>query len=292
MIPFELTEPRSLAEAIRLLDCDDGTVRAIGGGTALMLMMKAGVFRPAKLVSLRRIESRYTGITAGADGLTIGAMTTLGDLERSADVRRHAPIITRTMLTLSNVRVRNVATVGGALAHGDPHMDLPPVLMVLGAALTIVSPDGERSLPVEELFSGYYETVLANNELIASVHVPAQRSPHAAYMKVTTGSADDWPALGVAVVLERDGDAVRSARVVASAATEKATRLKAAETVLNGKPLDEALLRGAADAAVEEAEFVADVRGSVPYKRELMRVYVRRAVQAAWAETGRSDGNA
>jgi aerobic carbon-monoxide dehydrogenase medium subunit len=124
------------------------------------------------------------------------------------------------------------------------------------------------------------------------VHVPAQRSPHAAYMKVTTGSADDWPALGVAVVLERDGDAVRSARVVASAATEKATRLKAAETVLNGKPLDEALLRGAADAAVEEAEFVADVRGSVPYKRELMRVYVRRAVQAAWAETGRSDGNA
>ena len=161
MIPFELAEPTSLAAAIKLLDPDDETVRPIAGGTALMLMMKAGVFRPAKLVSLRKIESRYATITVDADGLNIGAMTTLSDLERSADVRQHAPLITRTLLTLSNVRVRNVATVGGALAHGDPHMDLPPVLMALGASLTVAGPSGERSLPVEELFSGYYETVLA-----------------------------------------------------------------------------------------------------------------------------------
>jgi carbon-monoxide dehydrogenase medium subunit len=188
--------------------------------------------------------------------------------------------------------VRNVATVGGALAHGDPHMDLPPVLMALGASITIAGPDGERSLPVEELFSGYYETVLAKNELIASVHVPAQRSRRAAYVKVTTGSADDWPALGIAAVIEGNGDAVTSARLVASAATEKAARLKAAEAILSGQRLDETVLRRAADAAVDESEFIADVRGSVPYKRELMRVYVRRAVQAAWAETGRNDGHA
>jgi carbon-monoxide dehydrogenase medium subunit len=292
MIPFELVQPRSLAEAIALLDPDDETVRPIAGGTALMLMMKAGVFRPARLVSLRNIESRYAGIAATAEGLTIGAMTTLADLERSSAVRRDAPIVTQTLLTLSNVRVRNVATVGGALAHGDPHMDLPPVLMALGASVTVVGPAGERSLPVEDLFSGYYETVLAKNELIASVQVPAQRSPRAAYLKVTTGSADDWPALGVAVVIEGNGGAVTSARIVASAATEKATRLKAAEAALSGRRLDDAVLRRAADAAVQEAEFIADVRGSVPYKRELMRVYVRRAVQAAWAETGRGDGHA
>jgi carbon-monoxide dehydrogenase medium subunit len=290
MIPFELAEPTSLAAALRLLDPDDETVRPIAGGTALMLMMKAGVFRPAKLVSLRKIEGLYTTITAGADGLTIGAMTTLGALERSADVRKHAPLITRTCLTLSNVRVRNVATVGGAMAHGDPHMDLPPVLMALGASATIASPNGERSLPVEELYSGYYETVLTKNELIASVHVPAQRSGHAAYMKVTTGSADDWPALGVAVVLEKDGDAIKSARIVASAATEKATRLKTAEAALSGQRMDGKSLQRAADAAVAEAEFVADVRGSVPYKRELMQVYVRRSVQAAWNGAGVGHG--
>ena len=105
-------------------------------------------------------------------------------------------------------------------------MDLPPVLMALGATLTVVGPKGERKLAVEDLFSGYYETVLEKNELISEVHVPAQGAKRAAYMKVTTGSADDWPALGVAVVLEGDGGAIKSARVVASAATDKATRLQ------------------------------------------------------------------
>jgi carbon-monoxide dehydrogenase medium subunit len=281
MIPFDLAEPTSLSEAVKLLNPDDPTVRPIAGGTALMLMMKAGVFNPEKLVSLRKIESKYSSISAGADGLRIGAMTTLSALEQSADVKKHAPVITRTLLTLSNVRVRNVATVGGALAHGDPHMDLPPVLMALGATLTVTGPKGERKLAVEDLFSGYYETVLEKNELIGEVHVPSQGSKKAAYMKVTTGSADDWPALGVAAVIEGDGKAIKSARIVASAATDKATRLKSAEVLLNGKTIDDKLLAQAGEAAVEEAEFIADVRGSVPYKKELMKVYVRRAVRAA-----------
>src|ERR1700759_2928822 len=191
MIPFDLAEPTSLSEAIKLLNPDDPTIRPIAGGTALMLMMKAGVYNPEKLISLRKIESKYSSISAGADGLRIGAMTTLGMLERSAGVRKHTPIISRTLMTLSNIRVRNVATVGGALAHGDPHMDLPPVLMALGAWLTIVGPEGERSIPVGDLFTGYYETVLALNELIAFVHVPAQITRQAAYMKVTTGAVDD-----------------------------------------------------------------------------------------------------
>jgi aerobic carbon-monoxide dehydrogenase medium subunit len=281
MIPFELAEPTSLAAAIKLLNPDDPTVRPIAGGTALMLMMKAGVFKPEKLISLRKIEEKYSNISASIDGLRVGAMTTLSALEYSAEVKKHAPVITRTLLTLSNVRVRNVATIGGALAHGDPHMDLPPVLMALGATLTVMGPKGERKLAVEDLFSGYYETVLEKNELISEVHIPSQGAKKAAYMKVTTGSADDWPALGVAAVIEGDGKTIRSARIVGSAATDKATRLKSAETVLNGKTVDDKLLAQAGDAAAEEVEFIADVRGSVPYKRELMKVYVRRAVRAA-----------
>jgi carbon-monoxide dehydrogenase medium subunit len=281
MIPFELAEPTSLSEAVKLLSPDDPTIRPIAGGTALMLMMKAGVFNPDKLISLRKIESKYSNVSTAADGLRIGAMTPLGVLERSADVKKAAPLVSRTLVTLSNVRVRNVATIGGALAHGDPHMDLPPVLIALGATLTILGPTGERRLAVEELFSGYYETVLAKNELIAEVHVPAQGAKKAAYMKVTTGSADDWPALGVAAVVDGDGKSIKSVRIVASAATEKATRLKAAEAMLVGKTIDDKLLAEAGEAAVKESEFIADVRGSVPYKRELMKVYVRRAVRAA-----------
>jgi len=281
MLPFELAEPTSLAAAVKLLDPDDATVRPIAGGTALMLMMKAGVFRPQKLISLRKIEAEYSSIAAGPGGLRIGAMTTLSALERSADVMAHAPIITRTLLTLSNVRVRNVATVGGALAHGDPHMDLPPVLMALGATMTVTGPTGVRTLAVEELFSGYYETVLEKNELISNVQIPSQGARKGAYMKVTTGSADDWPALGVAAIIEADGKTIRSASLVASAATEKATRLKSAEAMLNGKSVTDDLLRQVGDAAAADAEFIADIRGSAPYKRELMRVYVRRAVRAA-----------
>jgi carbon-monoxide dehydrogenase medium subunit len=283
MIPFDLVEPTTLSAAIKLLDPDDPTVRPIAGGTALMLMMKAGVFRPEKLISLRKIESRYSDISAGADGLHIGAMTTLSRLERSSDAREHAPLIIRTLQTLSNVRVRNVATVGGALAHGDPHMDLPPVLMALGATLTVVGPKGERRLAVEDLFSGYYETVLDKDELIAEVHVPSQGARKSAYFKVTTGSADDWPALGVAAVVEAEGTALKSVRLVASAATHKATRLKAAEAVLSGNGIDDKLLAQAGEAAIGEVEFISDVRGSAAYKRELMKVYVRRAVNTALA---------
>ncbi|HEY6218495.1 MAG TPA: FAD binding domain-containing protein [Gemmatimonadaceae bacterium] len=281
MIPFELMEPTSLVAAVRLLDPDNPAIRPAGGCTALMLMMKAGVFRPEKLISLRGIESKYSSISASAEGLCIGAMTTLGELERSGDVRQHAPLVSRTLVTLSNVRVRNVATIGGALAHGDPHMDLPPVLICLGAQLTVVGPKGERRLAVEDLFTGYYETVLENNELIAEVHIPPQVSKKAWYSKVTTGSVDDWPALGIAACLDVIGDEIKSARIVASAATAKATRLASAEALLNGKAVDDRLLAEAADAALADCELIADVRGSVPYKRELVRVYMRRTILAA-----------
>jgi carbon-monoxide dehydrogenase medium subunit len=281
MTPFELAEPTSLPDAIKLLDPDDATVRPMGGGTALMLMMKAGVFRPTRLVSLRKL-SNLSRIAAAANGdLTIGALTPLSAVEHSPEVAKYAPVIVRTMLRLSNVRVRNVATIGGNLAHRDPHMDLPPVLIALGANVKVAGPKGERTIAVEDLLAGYYETVLAKNELIAELHVPAQGKKRASYLKVTTGSADDWPALGVAVVLEADGPAVKSARVVVSAATEKAIRIKSAEKVLTGATVTDDLLVRAGEAAMAEAETISDVRGSAPYKRELVRVYVTRAIRAA-----------
>jgi carbon-monoxide dehydrogenase medium subunit len=285
--PFDLVEPASLKEAIALIDPDDPDVRAIAGGTALMLMMKAGVFRPTRLVSLRKIGPSFSRIAVATSGeLTIGAMTPLSAIEHSADVLRHAPVIVRTMTRLSNVRVRNVATVGGALAHADPHMDLPPVLIALGASATIVGPSGERSMPVEDLLTGYYETALAKNELITHVRVPAQGTARAAYLKFTAGSADDWPALGVAVALDVSGGSVKLARIVVSAATTKATRLAAAEKALIGKALNDAPLKAVADAAVDEADILSDVRGSASYKRELLRVFTIRTINAAMQSGG------
>jgi len=286
MTPFELAEPVTLKEAIALLDPDDASVRPIAGGTALMLMMKAGVFRPSRLVSLRNVRE-LTSINTAPDGaLTIGAMTPLAVVERSAAVRAHAPVITHTLRTLSNIRVRNVATIGGSLAHADPHMDMPPVLIALGAQVTVAGPAGERTIPVEDLFAGYFETVLGRNELISSVVIPGQGARRATYLKCTTRAVHDWPALGVAVSLESDGTTVHDAKVVVSAATETPGRLAGVEQALRGGNIGDALWRQAGEAAAAEAQTISDGQGSAAYKRQLVRVYVARALAAALTTDG------
>ena len=284
MIPFEMVEPKSLKEAMALLDPEEPTVRAVSGGTALMLMMKAGVFQPTRLICLHGIEPEYSRIAVFGNAVRIGGMATLSELEHDPNVASRLPVLKRALLTLSNVRVRNVARVGGALAHGDPHMDLPPVLAALGAKVAIAGPKGNRELPVEALYAGYYETVLEKNELITAVTVPALDGRKAAYMKVTSRTADDWPSLGVAMSFAMQNGVMRDPIVVVSAATEKVTRMASAEKELQGAAPDDATLTRAGDAAAAEAQILADAHGSAAYKRELLRVYVRRAVRQALAE--------
>ena len=228
----------------------------MSGGTALMLMMKAGVLRPKRLVSLRRLG--LDRIERGPKGeLRVGAMATLRTLERSALVKAEWAAISKALKTLSNVRVRNVATIGGHLAHGDPHTDLPPLLSALGAMVTVAGPKGERTSPVEELYKGYLETTLAPDELITQMQVPAMGGRKAAYLKCTTRSADDWPAVGVAVVL--DGD---KQTIFVSAATDRPVRI-ASPSSIDGIPIE------------------GDLHGSADYKKQLVRVYVKRALDEA-----------
>ncbi len=287
MTPFELAEPESLKDAVALLDPSDTDIRPIAGGTALMLMMKSGLFEPQRLVSLRGIEARSSEIATTDDGgLRIGAMVPLAALEKSEAVADAAPVITRSMRRLSNVRVRNVARLGGHLAHGDPHLDLPPVLIALDASVAIVGPFGERTIAMEDLFQGYLETALAPDELIAEIVIPRQAGRRAAYLKHTTRSADDWPALGIAVSLELAGDTVAVARIAIGAATDTPRRLTTVEAVLDGRSLDDAALRDAGDAAASEAEVHSDARGSAAYKRELIRVFTGRAIRQAAGSIG------
>ena len=251
MAPFELLQPGSLGEAFALLETEE--TRPLSGGTALMLMMKAGVLRPKRLVSLRKLGLHR--IEANGS-LRIGAMTTLRALEKSDVVRQGWPVIARTLRTLSNVRVRNVATVGGALAHADPHMDLPPLLCALGARLTLEGKKGRRTIALEELYAGYLETTLEPGELITQVEVPVLGKRRAAYLKCTTRSADDWPAVGVAVTL---GD---EDRIFVSAATDRPTRISG-------------------EHAVSGLKIEGDLHGSAEYKKQLLGVYLKRAIDEA-----------
>ncbi len=280
---FDLLEPATLDEAVGLLDADDTAVRAIAGGTALSLLLQTRIFKPQRLISLRRLNGSLRGVHVDAGGgLQIGALTTLTELERSPVLAIAEPVLSRALHTLSNVRVRNVATIGGHLAHADPHMDLPPILITLGARVRTVSPRGERWIDVADLITGYYETSLAGDELIVELNVPAQPAgARAAYAKFTALSADDWPTVGVAVWLRREGDTIAEARVAVSAATDRPTRLASAEKALAGSIAGAQAFAAAADAAAGEVEPLSDLRGSGPYKREMVRVHVRRALEDA-----------
>ena len=254
MTPFELHQPGTVPEAIALLG-EEGA-RPMSGGTALMLMMKAGVLRPSRLVSLNKLGLNEIQVGPGGE-LFVGSMVSLRTLEKSDIVRRGWPVIARTLRTLSNVQVRNVATVGGHLAHADPHMDLPPLLSALGARVTLEGPKGKRSVAVEDIGTGYLETSLARDELITQVQIPALGSKRAAYLKCTTRSADDWPAVGVAVVLEGE-----RSTIFVSAATDKPTRIASVE-------------------AVDALPIESDLHGSAAYKKHLLKVYLKRAMNEA-----------
>jgi carbon-monoxide dehydrogenase medium subunit len=152
--------------------------------------------------------------------------------------------------------------------------------MALDAKVRIVSKGGERLVPVESIFAGYYETTVRDGELISEIHVPLRPSWRSTYVKVTTRAIHDWPALGIAVSAEFDGRRVKDLRIVLSAALDKPTRLSAAEAALRGADVDEATLRRAGEAAVAEVDINSDSRGSAAYKNHLLRVHLARAIES------------
>lgn len=286
---FDLREPDSVDEALAMLADATPDVRPIAGGTALMLLMRYGYFWPETLVSLRRLDGELGGIHRDADGtVRIGATTTLRQLEKSRMLAEQLPVLVDTLGHLANVRVRNVATIGGHLAHGDPHMDLPPVLMALDASVRIAGVGGSRWVPVADLYEGYYETAVADGELLTDVVIPAQRcASRTLYRKFSALSADDWPTLGVAVSTLGNGDADRlsGVRVAVSALGDRVLRLTAIEALLEGQRPSLGLFREAAAAAATTA---TDEAGS--YMAELIRVEVRRALVALCADESAGRG--
>ena len=280
MADCEIVYPPTLEAALAALDPDDPAVRPLGGGTALMLMMRSQLFQPRRLVVLGQVAGGLNGCTVSetSDSLKIGAMTTFSELEHSTVIARHLPAVRAAMRELANVRVRNVATVGGNLAHGDPHLDLPPIWAALGARITVHAPQGVRSVPVEEMFLDYYRTVVEDGELITELHVPLRPDWRTTYSKVTTRAAHDWPAIGLAVSAHIQQDRIADVRIVLSAAVDCPTRLRGAEAVLKGATASDRALADAGEAAVADIELSDDLRGSAAYKAQLLRVHLARAI--------------
>lgn len=285
MRPFEYTEPATLEHAVELLSQHAGDACAVlAGGTDLLVMMQQDKVRPRHVVNIAKLPGLdHVTVSPGA-GARIGCLATIRALEKSAGLAAVYPVIGEAVRFFGGVTIRNMATVGGNLARGNPSADLPPVLAVLGAVIHLVGPGGERVVPVEEFFLGPGATVLAPDEILTGVELPEPPAwAGAAYRKQCMRGVD-LATVGVAalVALEPGSRRCAEARLCFAGAAPVPLRCRAAEDVLRGARLDEGVMAAAAEVAAGEARPREDsFRADPVYRQRLLRVLTVKMLQQA-----------
>jgi len=286
MIPFEYRTPKNLKEVHATLKEFGGDAKLLAGGTALVIMMKQRLVRPSCLVALRNVRG-LNGIAVKDGGLSIGGLATHREVESSSLLRRRLPMLAETFHHVATIRIRNMATVGGGLAHADPNMDPPPSLIALGATVKATSANGSRVIPLDEFFKDYYETVLNPDEVITEVFVPkVAANSGAAYIKFLPRTADDYATVSAAAVLtlDKSNKTIADVRIALGSVGVTPIRATAAEAVLRGQPLKAEAFAEAGEKAKGAVDPVSDFRGSAAYKKDMAAVFVRRALEKALAD--------
>ena len=285
---IEVHKAATLQEASALLGRFSPDVRVLAGGTDVLVDLKTARFSVGHLVALGGIK-KLRGVTEERDGLRIGALTTITELDRSPLVAGAYAALRDATSRMATPQVRNAATVGGNVAGAVPCADLPPILIAMNATALLSSDKGERTVALEDLVVGPRTTVLRDNELLAAVNVP--RPPErfgAAYARFGLREANAIAVAGVAVALALNDDrTVRSARIALCAVAPVPKFVKEATRLLVGRVLDERACAQAAALAMEAAEPISDLRGSAEYRRELVGTLTRRALAAAHQRIGR-----
>ena len=277
---IKFLEPTDFTEALSLLDQYADDAKIIAGGTSVVLMLQQKLIAPSVLISIGRIPN-YDFIRQADDGLHIGALTTLREFERSEIVKKFCPALAHTFHVVANVRVRNQATIGGNLAAADYAADPPAMLTALDARVHVLGPDAEREIPLSEFFLGFYTTALADNEILTEVIIPAlPLTARATYHKYTSISAEGRPCVAVGAVADFDPDGkCLDLRIAVGAAVEIPQRVRQAEAMAHGSNLTDELIAAIAEEYSQKLEPLSDVRGSAWYRREMIRVFVKRALQ-------------
>jgi carbon-monoxide dehydrogenase medium subunit len=283
MIPaaFEYHVPTSIAEATALLARYGDDAKVLSGGQSLIPMMKLRLAAPRHLVDINRVPG-LAGLQETGGALRIGALVRECDLEASDVVRSRYPILHDASRVIADPLVRNLATVCGNLAHGDPANDHPAVMLALGAELVAVGPGGERRIAAGAFFLGPFTTALSAGEILTEIRVPIPPPRSGgAYLKLERKVGDfATAAVGVQVTLGTSG-ACERAGVGLTNVGPTPIAAKRAEAFLQGKRLDDGTIRQATELAADESQPTADLRGPVEYKRDLVRVLTGRALRRA-----------
>ena len=279
---FEYYAPGTIQEAVELLAGMPGA-RVLAGGTDLLVKMKQGLLEPPAVVSLKRLDA-LKRVAEEPGGLFIGARVTLNELINSDLIRRRYPSIAGAAHQMANNQVRHTGTLGGNLANAVPSADMPPILMALGAAVRVFGPSGERSFPLEELFVGPGRTSLGAGEVITGVVVPDQKTTGSTYMKFGLRRSGALAVVGVAAAVTMDGSVVADVRIVLGAVAPVPVRARSAEETIRGREYSREAAEAAGVAAAAESRPISDIRGSAEYRRDLVRVFTRRALERAVRE--------
>jgi carbon-monoxide dehydrogenase medium subunit len=279
MRDFYFHAPGSLDEALQLLAEHEDDGRPLAGGTAAVVLMKQNLLAADHLISLHKVPG-LEGIRADTDGLHIGALTHHTAIVNSGLVREITPLLADVYSRVATVRIRNQATAGGGLAHADPAQDPPAAYIVLGASVRLVSRNGERTVPITEFFTDYYETVIEPGELLTEIIVPAQpRDAKAVYIKYLPRTEDDYATVAVAALAQTAGGNVSNVKVALIAAASTPVHATAVEEALLGKPATAENIRAAAAQVAGQVDPIDDFRGSSEYKRDMAVVFTRRALE-------------
>lgn len=283
---FELALPRDVDEALRVLTERGPEAKLLAGGTDLLPQLKNGLVKPSCVVDLSGV-ARVRALQADPSGLRIGAAVAARTLERDATTQRTYTSLAESGALVGSVQVRNLATLGGNLCNAAPSADMAPPLLALDAEAVIAGPKGERRLPFTDFFTGVRRTVLAPDEILLEIVVPAP-GPRSGghYLRHTPRRELDIAVVGVASQLTLADGVCAKARIALAAVAPVPLRARAAEQALEGKPVTPEAMEGAAELALGAAKPISDQRGSADYRRHLVRVLTRRTLRAALARAG------
>ena len=288
MIPpaFDYLAPKTLPEAISLLQQHGDGAKILSGGHSLIPMMKLRLAMPETLIDINGIPD-LDHITESDGHLRIGALTREAALEESELIRSNYPIIYDTVVMIADPQVRNLATVGGNLAHGDPGNDHPATMLALGARVQVVGPGGQRIIPIEAFFVDFFMTALAPNEILTEIQVPTPPpGSGGAYLKLER-KVGDYAVVGVAAQVTLDAAGVcRYAGIGLTNVGPVSLKANLAEARLLGNPLDEDAIGEAARLAAEASDPSTDLRGSEAYKRAMVEELTKRALRRAAERAG------
>jgi aerobic carbon-monoxide dehydrogenase medium subunit len=278
MIPaeFDYTAPETLDDAIKALADGGEDAKLLAGGHSLLPLMKLRLAAPSLLVDLRKMPGLH-GVQRENGNWRIGALTVHSELEHNPDLG----VVSLVAGTIADPQVRNRGTIGGSLAHGDPASDLPAVMMICEASVTLPGAGGaQRSVSANEFFKDYLETAVEPTEVLTEIRVPAYDGWGFGYEKFNRRS-EDWAMVGVSALVRKEGDSIADVRVGLTNMGSVPLRARAVEDALRGQSATAESIARAAEQAAEGTSPPADLNASAEYKRHLARVMTRRALSTA-----------